>query len=374
MILKKINIVNFKNLTEVSLEPSPKINCFIGNNGVGKTNFLDALYYLSFCKSFNTSVDSQVIKHDADFFMLEGIYDNEQGGEDVLFAGMKRNVKKQFKRNGKLYSRLSEHIGRFPLVIVAPSDTNLIGGGSEERRRLLDMLISQYNPRYTDALLNYNKALQQRNVLLKQEGGCDDTLLLIWEEQMALHGTYIYEQREKLMKEFLPIFQEIYKRITKDNEKVSLKYCSHGQRGDLLSVIQNGREKDKILGYSLHGVHKDDLEMELNDFPMKREGSQGQCKSFALALKLAQFDVLRVQEQASMPLLLLDDIFDKLDSVRVEEIVKLVAGNRFGQIFITDTNREHLDKILHHSSMEYALFDVEKGNVKKRRTDDSCVG
>lgn len=363
MILKNISIINYKNIKGVNLELSPKINCLIGHNGVGKTNFLDAIYYLSFCRSAGNPIDSQIITHGEDFFMLEGNYLDDRGDVENIYCGMKRGSKKHFKRNKKEYKRLSQHIGLIPLIFVSPADASLIEGGSEERRKLMDVVISQYDYSYIEALTNYNKALQQRNALLKMEEEPDAALMEIWEQEMARNGELIYQKRDQFVKELIPIFQRIYQHISGQREEVSLKYVSHCQRGSLLEVIQRDRFKDRAVGYSLHGVHRDDLEMLIGDFQMKREGSQGQNKTFVLALKLAQFDFLRRTSSNTTPLLLLDDIFDKLDAQRVEAIVQLVSGENYGQIFITDTNRDHLDKILHESDGDYRMFTVENGNL-----------
>lgn len=364
MILENISIINYKNIKGVNLDLSPKINCLIGHNGVGKTNFLDAIYYLSFCRSANNPIDSQIIMHDENFFMLEGNYRTEQGDIENIYCGMKRGTKKHFKRNKKEYKRLSQHIGLVPLIYVSPSDSSLIEGGSEERRRLMDVVISQYDHSYIELLSNYNKALQQRNALLKMEEEPDSSLLDIWEQEMARNGELLFQKRLAFVDELVPVFQQIYQQISGQREIVSLRYISHCQRGPLLDVIQRDRFKDRAVGYSLHGVHRDDLEMLISDFQMKREGSQGQNKTFVLALKLAQFDFLRRTSSTTTPLLLLDDIFDKLDAQRVESIVQLVSGDNFGQIFITDTNRDHLDKILSKSDGEYKIFTVEGGDIE----------
>lgn len=364
MILENISIMNYKNIKGVNLDLSPKINCLIGHNGVGKTNFLDAIYYLSFCRSANNPIDSQIIMHDENFFMLEGNYRTEQGDIENIYCGMKRGTKKHFKRNKKEYKRLSQHIGLVPLIYVSPSDSSLIEGGSEERRRLMDVVISQYDHSYIELLSNYNKALQQRNALLKMEEEPDSSLLDIWEQEMARNGELLFQKRLAFVDELVPVFQQIYQQISGQREIVSLRYISHCQRGPLLDVIQRDRFKDRAVGYSLHGVHRDDLEMLIGDFQMKREGSQGQNKTFVLALKLAQFDFLRRTSSTTTPLLLLDDIFDKLDAQRVESIVQLVSGDNFGQIFITDTNRDHLDKILSKSNGEYKIFTVEGGDIE----------
>ena len=361
MILSQLSIINYRNIRAANLSFSPNVNCLIGHNGEGKTNLLDAIYYLSFCHSSFTNIDSQVITHDQDFFVIEGNYLTESGEAESVYAGMKRGTRKHFRRNKKEYKKFSEHIGLIPLIFVSPSDSILVDGGGEERRKLMDMVIAQYDKRYLEALNAYNKALQQRNALLKMEPAVDPALMEIWEAEMAQKGTVVYERRSAFVDEFVPVFQQIYQKISGEKETVSLRYVSHGQRGDLLDVIQRDRLKDLAVGYSLHGVHRDDLEMLINGYPMKREGSQGQTKTYVMALKLAQFDFLRRTSSQTTPLLLLDDIFDKLDSRRVEHIVDLVSGGSFGQIFITDTNRDHLDEILSHSGKDYRMFNVEKG-------------
>ena len=375
MILRQLSIVNYKNIREASLLFSPKINCFIGHNGAGKTNVLDAIYFLSFCRSAQSAVDSQAISHGEPFFVLEGSYDSGVADAPLIgiTCGMKRGAKKVFKRDKKAYKRLSEHIGLLPLVLVSPSDTLLIEGGSEERRRLMDMVISQLEHRYIESLNRYNKALQQRNAMLRQEDAEPDAdVLAILEEQMAQEGEFIYSRRLAFVERLVPLFQEFYERISGGHEQVSLSYTSHCQRGPLLEVIRRDRVKDRAVGYSLHGIHRDDLEILLDGHPMRREGSQGQQKTFVISLKLAQFAYLkRAMEQPSslglqMPLLLLDDIFDKLDAARVEQIVSLVSGEEFGQIFITDTNRDHHDQILRASSHDYKLFDVVDGEVSQK--------
>lgn len=367
MILKHISIINYKNIASADIDLSGKVNCFIGHNGEGKTNLLDAVYYLSFCRSAFTSVDSMVINHDQDFFVLEGEFLNKMAdGEEQpisVYCGMKRGTKKHFKRDKKEYKRLSQHIGLIPIVFVSPSDTLLIDGGGEERRKLMDMVIAQYDRSYIETLANYNKALQQRNVLLKMEEEPDAMLLDIWEQEMARNGEVLFEKRRAFVEELMPHFQNIYHQIAEGKEEVSLSYVSHCQRGPLLEVIRRDRMKDRAVGYSLHGSHRDDLEMLLGGYPMKREGSQGQHKTFVLALKLAQFEFLKRSGSATMPILLLDDIFDKLDAHRVEQIVRLVSGDSFGQIFITDTNRDHLDQILSAGATDFKLFRVEQGNV-----------
>ena len=367
MILKRISILNYKNLEQVELDFSPKMNCFIGQNGMGKTNLLDAVYYLSFCKSVSNPIDSQNIKHNQDFFVVQGSYLTDEGDPEEVYCGLKRRQKKQFKRNKKEYSKLSDQIGLIPLVMVSPADSELILGGSEERRRFMDVVISQYDREYLTALIRYNKAMAQRNTLFKAEVEPDDELMNVWEEMMASAGEVVFRKRNDFINEFIPTFQSFYSYISQDQELVNLSYESHAMQGDLLQLIRESRQRDRIMGYSLKGIHKDDLVMQLAEYPIKREGSQGQNKTYLVALKLAQFDFLRRTGSNTTPLLLLDDIFDKLDASRVEQIVKLVSGDKFGQIFITDTNRDHLDKILRKIEGDYKVFGVEQGAIYERK-------
>lgn len=363
MILRNLSILNYKNIAQAELDLSPGINCFIGRNGEGKTNLLDAVYFLSMCKSSNCSQDQMAIRHQQDVMVLQGSYLQDDGTPEEIHCGIKRGQKKTFRRGKKAYKRLSEHIGLIPLVMVSPSDSMLIAGGSEERRRFLDMVISQCEPAYIESLIRYNKALQQRNSMLKMEEDPDLELLSLWEEVMAREGEFIYSRRRVYVDAFVPTFQRYHDLISMGHEQVSLVYTSHCQRGPLLEVIQRDRFRDRAVGYSLHGIHKDDLDMSIGGYPIKREGSQGQNKTFLIALKLAQFDFLRQTGSRTTPLLLLDDIFDKLDSQRVEQIVKLVSSENFGQTFITDTNRDHLDQILACTRGEYRLFHVSGGEV-----------
>ena len=363
MILRQLSILNYKNIAEAQLSLSPGINCFIGHNGEGKTNLLDAVYFLSMCKSQTTTQDSLVVTHGREMMAVQGIYEREDGTQEDIHCGMKAGQKKVFRRAKKAYKRLAEHIGLIPIVVISPADQPLISGGSEERRRFMDIVISQSDANYLEALTRYNKALQQRNALLKMEPTPDAELFAIWEEQMAIYGEMIYRQRQAFVEELVPEFRQFYSHISQEHEQVGLCYTSHCQRGPLLDVIQRDRQKDIIMGYSLHGIHRDDLEMTLDGFPIKREGSQGQNKTFLTALKLAQFNYLHLHGRGTTPLLLLDDIFDKLDARRVEKIVDLVNGDRFGQIFITDTNRDHLNNILENLHADHRIFYVEGGNI-----------
>ena len=374
MILRKLSILNYKNIRSAELRLSPKFNCFVGMNGVGKTNILDAIYYLSSCRSIFNLPDSHLITHDESFFVLDAEYATDGGEPEMLYCGLKKGTKKHFKRNGKEYKRLSQHIGHVPVVLVSPSDSVIIDGGSEERRRLLDVVISQYDNTYLDTLTNYSRLLQQRNTLLKQEEEPDANLLDIIDMQMAETGKTLYVRRKEYVERLEPLFQQAYDAVSGSRERVSLSYISHCQRGDLLDILRESRAKDRVMGYSLHGVHRDDLNMSIAGYPIKKEGSQGQCKTYTIALKIAQFQFLRKTNLSNTPLLLLDDIFDKLDAKRVSHIVRLVSGNDYGQIFITDTNRERLDEILKSGDFDYKIFNIEDGMVcLKEESQESHV-
>jgi DNA replication and repair protein RecF len=378
MILEKISLLNFKNIEEAELSFSPKMNYLFGNNGMGKTNLLDALYYLSFTKNYTNLTDSQLIMHDREFMVLQGLYSDKEVAEEI-YCGIKRRQKKVFKRNKKEYERLSEHIGLIPLVMVSPADSELIQGGSDERRKFADMLICQYDKEYMQALIHYNKALQQRNALLKTaphkggeetppSAGWGEEMFILWEEQLSAYGQIIHNKRKAFVSGFLPIFNEYYHDISNDNESVDLTYESHLDTQDLTALLSERRERDKLLGFTTAGIHKDDFNFLLDDYLIRKIGSQGQNKTYLIALKLAQFRFL-VQKGSSIPILLLDDLFDKLDAKRVESIIRLVAQPEFGQIFITDTNRNYLDGILAQIQHSYCLFQVEKGNIQPQTVE-----
>jgi DNA replication and repair protein RecF len=337
------------------------MNCFFGNNGMGKTNLLDALFYLSFTKNHTNLLDFQLIMHDQDFSVLQGFYQDGDTLEEV-YCGIKRKQRKVFKRNKKEYERMSEHIGLIPMVMISPADTDLIQGGSDERRKFVDMVISQYDKEYLRSLIQYNKVLQQRNSLLKENNPPDNSLFEILEEQMIYHGDIIYGKRKEFITGFLPVFREYYRRICDGGESVDLQYESQLNNMPFNQLFNEKREKDKILGYTSVGTHKDDFLFLIDDYLIRKIGSQGQNKTYLIALKLAQFNLL-VQKSSSIPILLMDDIFDKLDANRVEQIITLVAGSEFGQICITDTNRKYLDEILSGMEHDYKLFQVENGTI-----------
>lgn len=357
---------------EAEIAFSPKINCLIGSNGEGKTNVLDAIYFLSFTKSATNAIDSLNVRHGEDVMMVQATYDLN-GVCETINCAMKMHQRKRLMRNKKEYKKLTEHIGLLPLIMVSPNDIYLVSGGSEERRKFMDGLISQLHPEYLHLLSRYNQALLQRNKLLKLEEEPDILLMETYEEEMALVGEQIYQRRKELIEELIPVFKQYYQRIAGLEETVNLRYTSHCERGPLLDVIQRDRHKDRAVGYSLHGVHKDDLEMTLGGYPLKKEASQGQNKTYLVALKLAQFECLKQTGSHTTPLLLLDDIFDKLDAKRVESIVNLVCNDQFGQIFITDTNRENLDKILKRTTNDYKIFNVKDGVVTQQGHDTDYI-
>lgn len=364
MFIRNLTVINYKNLIQADLEFSSKLNCFIGNNGVGKTNLLDCIFYLSFCKSCYNVSDSQNIRHSEDFFVLQGKYDCGGEPEDI-YGGFKAGHKKIFRRNKKEYERLSDHIGLLPLVMISPADSALIQGGSEERRRFMDSVISQYDRQYLDWILKYNRALLQRNNLLKffADHPFDADTLEVWNEQLIITGEKIYNKRVEFLNELLPVFQRYYDIICRGHEKVQLEYQSQLTQNDFRKLLKDSVVKDRLLQYTTMGIHKDDLEFRIGDHPIKKLGSQGQTKTFLISLKFAQFDFICSVNRVK-PILLLDDIFDKLDSSRVEQIVKLVSDSNFGQIFITDTNREHLEGIIREvGGADYKIFLVSDGQI-----------
>jgi DNA replication and repair protein RecF len=367
MYLKKLSLTFFKNYDQAELEFSPKINCFVGNNGVGKTNILDAIHYLSLTKSFFNNIDSVNIKHNEDYFIIQGnfVRDDE---ENNIFCSFHKQKQKLLKRNGKEYHKLSDHVGRYPVVMISPADSALIVEGSEVRRKFLNKIISQYDPGYLDSVLKYNKVLQQRNKLLKDfkfSGKFDSDILSIWDSQLIKYGKYIFAERDVLVNELIPVFNEYYSLISNEKELVKLNYRSHLKEGEFAAMLQDSVEKDRILEYTTIGIHKDDLMLEMDDFPVKSLGSQGQQKSYLVALKLAKFDYIK-RKAGFSPILLLDDIFDKFDADRVEQIIRLVGNHRFGQIFITDTHKSRLHDILTTVDSDYKLFKIgENGNVEE---------
>jgi len=359
MHLEKITLVNFKNFESQSFDFEAKINCFVGNNGVGKTNVLDAIYYLSFAKSYFNSVATQNIRHSEDFFMIEGSYQMDDR-VDIVVCSLKRGHKKVIKRNGKAYEKFSDHIGYLPLVIISPADRDLIIEGSETRRKFIDNVISQSDKGYLQTLINYSKVLAQRNSLLKYFAAnrtFDALNLKVYNEQLNVYGTEIYNKRKLFLEDFIPIFKQRYESISNSKEKVNLVYKTQLADNSLLDLFEQSVEKDRVLQYTTVGTHKDDLSFEIDGYPVKKFGSQGQQKSYLVALKLAQFDFIRKQIQVK-PILLLDDIFDKLDDSRVEQIINLVNNDEFGQLFISDTHKERTEEVVRKTNQSFKIFEL----------------
>ncbi len=370
MYLKTIALTNFKNYELNELEFSHKINCFVGNNGVGKTNILDAIHYLSLTKSFFNSIDSISIRNGEDYFIIQGSFDRDEE-EDQIYCAFQKQKPKLLKRNGKEYQKLSDHVGRYPVVMISPADSALITEGSEDRRKFLNKIISQYNSEYLESVLSYNKALQQRNRLLKDfktSGRFDVDMLSIWDAQLVRYGNLIHSERNLLVNELIPVFQEYYSLISSGKEMVKLKYRSQLSDGDFAEALMNTVDKDRYLEYTTVGIHKDDLVLEMNDFSVKALGSQGQQKSYLVALKLAKFDYIK-RKAGFSPILLLDDIFDKFDAERVEQIIRLVGNHRFGQIFITDTHKDRLQEILTSHNADYKLFKISGDGISEEIAD-----
>ncbi len=369
MILQQIDICNFKNIASASLEFSPSVNGLLGNNGMGKSNLLDAIHFMSLCKSFTGAPEAMLTRRGETFATVRARY-LRRGQEEILTLGMAEGKRKSLRRQGKEYARLSEHIGQFPLVMSSPDDIELIRGTAELRRKLMDIVISQTDARYLDALIRYNRALQQRNSLLRDQCA-DPNLFLAIETAMDMSATYIVGARIDWVKRLTEITNRYHTAIAgPDAPPIQLSYLSPlAEAGSSLAqLLDHNRHHDRMLHHTSVGPHRDDLEMLQDTLPMRRAASQGQCKTFAIALRLAQYEFLRQANPAVKPLLLLDDIFDKLDATRVERIMALVSDtDRFGQIFITDTNRAHLDEIMSRTSASqgYALWNVADGQFEK---------
>ncbi len=357
MFLQSLSLLNYKNFESESFTFDPKINCFVGSNGVGKTNALDAIYHLSFGKSYFNPITSQNIKHGEDFFVIEGIYEKNDRDEKIVVSA-KRGQKKIIKRNGKPYEKFSEHIGFLPLVIISPADRDLIIEGSETRRKFMDGVISQGDPEYLQKLIAYNKVLVQRNSLLKYfaaNNTFNQDTLDIYNEQLHSFGSVIFEKRTAFLEKFIPIFLKRYQSISNSSEKVNLAYKSQLQEKELLSLLEENITKDKFTQYTNYGIHKDDLYFEIEGHPIKKFGSQGQQKSYLIALKLAQFDFIKAQSKVT-PILLLDDIFDKLDEQRVAQLIALVDNENFGQLFISDTHGDRTEEVVKKVHQTYKMF------------------
>ncbi|MEI6765431.1 MAG: DNA replication/repair protein RecF [Bacteroidota bacterium] len=365
MHLQNLFLSNFKNYRNAELQFTDKINCFVGDNGVGKTNLLDAIYYLSFCKSFFNQSDSQNILHDEDFFLVKGTFSREEMTDDTVSCLQKRGQRKQFRINKKEYERLSEHIGLFPSVMVSPADTELIYGGSDERRKFMDSVISQFDRIYLDDLIAYNKALFQRNRLLKLFGSgmpFDNDALDIWDVQLANLGSRIFEKRTAFIQGFTPVFDRLFSKISQDREGVTLEYQSQLSEEKPDVLLRNSISRDCAAQFTTCGIHKDDLQFNLGGLPIRKFGSQGQQKTFTIAIRLAQFEYIRTIKDFK-PLLLFDDIFDKLDEHRVRQLLDLVSEHSFGQVFISDTHPERIINTIKSIEAETKVFKIHDGLV-----------
>ncbi len=365
MYLKELRLANFKNCESADLAFSEKVNCFVGLNGAGKTNVLDSIYYLSFCKSFFNATDKLNIRHDQDFFSIHGTYGFDDKENESVSCVQKRDAKKSFKFNKKEYDRLSDHIGKFPLVMISPYDRDLINDGSELRRKFIDGVISQFDPLYLNALLKYNRALLQRNMQLRQFADSrhfDRSLLQLWDDQLCVCADDIHDKRQLFLDEFKPIFQHYYEVVSGAKEKVAVIYNSKLDNKPLQQLLEENLQQDTYSCYTNVGIHKDDLEFLLDGHPLKKFGSQGQQKSFVVSIRLAQFEY-NYQKIGYKPILLLDDIFDKLDDERVKKLVRLVGDNHFGQVFITDTQRQRIERLFEDTDINHRIFEVESGHI-----------
>ena len=364
MYLQQLSVINFKNYAEAELTFSDGVNAFTGDNGAGKTNLLDAIHYLSLCKSYFNPIDSQQIKQGADFFIINGDF-NKNNKHEKIACAVKRNQKKQFKRNKKDYERLADHIGLFPLVMISPYDTSIITEGSEDRRKFIDNVLSQTDHNYLDEVIAYNKILNGRNAFLKMiadTGRYDPHLLEVMDEQLITAGNSIFKKRKAFMEGFTDIFNRHYQFLTEDAEQVELIYESQLLQDDLSALLKKSIERDRALERTTAGIHKDDLQFIIHGMPMKKFGSQGQQKSFLIALKLAQYTFL-TRQKGFKPLLLLDDIFDKLDDKRVTKLMQMVSDNDFGQVFITDTSINRVQNIFTGMDVPIKLFKVKGGEI-----------
>ncbi|HIZ86251.1 MAG TPA: DNA replication and repair protein RecF [Candidatus Coprenecus stercoravium] len=368
MYLKRIIVSNFKNVVSADVTFSPKINCICGDNGEGKTNFLDAVYYLSMTKSFLSSTDRYTFTYGERETVLHGSYGTESGTEDIAVS-VRSDGNKSVRRNDKAYKRVSDHIGRIPVVMTSPSDISLINDSGEERRRFLNMMISQMDQEYLRAVMAYGRLLRQRNSLLKQEP-VQDMLLDTVSERMYGFSETVYKGRSRAAEMLCGRTESFYNMISGGKEHVELRYRSDLSGGKTTSgLFDANRQRDKIMGYTTAGVQRDDLEFMMDGYPVRRCSSQGQQKSFLIALKMAQYSVMK-EEKGLAPILLFDDLFDKLDAGRVASLIRMVVEGDFGQIFITDTDEDRLRKIVGGITDQGKFFNVCKGQV--RSSSENC--
>ncbi len=365
MNLQQLNLYNFKNYKTAELGFSPKVNCFIGDNAAGKTNLLDAIYYLSFCKSYFNPIDSQNINHTEDYFSIQGKYQVNGDKSDTIHCVQKRNHKKSFKLNKKEYGRLADHIGKYPLVMISPYDRDLINEGSDVRRRFINSVISQFDKLYLDDLINYNRVLGQRNSLLKQfaeNNSFDLEMLEVWNRQLVQLAGQIYPKRKEFLENYIPIFNKYFETVSGGKEQVTISYDSQLETHGMEELLMVSVGRDRAVRYTTAGIHKDDLIFHIEGYPVKKFGSQGQQKSFIIAIRLAQYEYIK-NLKGYKPVMLLDDIFDKLDDKRVEQLIKLTSDNNFGQVFITDTQRERIEHMLQEIDIDHKIFEIRNGEA-----------
>lgn len=360
MRLKKLSLLHFKNIARQELEFCRGVNCLVGDNGAGKTNVMDAIYYLSMCKSSLPMTDTQSIRHGEEGFLVEGQYVSDEEKNERIVCSFTRKGGKVLKRNGKEYERLADHVGLVPAVIVSPADNALISDAAEERRRYLNACISQLDRPYLANVMRYNAVLAERNRLLKMQP--DETMLAIYDNQLTDYGTKIHAARQAFAERLQPVVAEYYRILSGDREEVELHYKSELGERPFDEILRAARQKDLANEYTTSGIHRDDLTLRIGGYPLRKYGSQGQQKSFLIALKLAQYAVV-AETCGEKPILLLDDLFDKLDAGRVEQLIRLVSDEAFGQIFITDCNPTRLKSILDEAGGEYALFTVANGEI-----------
>ncbi|NND94475.1 MAG: DNA replication/repair protein RecF [Flavobacteriales bacterium] len=368
LTLKSLHLVNFKNHRETRFDFDSRINCITGMNGSGKTNVLEAIYYLSFCKGYFNPQDAQNVLHGEEYFSIRG--ESDRGGPVAVSCAVQKGQRKRFKKDDKEYERLADHIGSFPVVIISPYDVDLIREGSEERRKFVDMVISLDDRDYLNTIIDYNRALSQRNNLLKYfwaNRTMDKTQLGLWNEQLCHLGAKVYARRASFFEEFRPIFKEIQSAVSLGRDDADIHYRSQLSEGDMLPQLEAALDKEMARHHTLVGTHKDDMLMTVNGHAVKKFGSQGQQKTFLIAMKLAQFQFIKAKTGLK-PLLLLDDVFDKIDDERVAYMVDLVSEQKFGQIFITDTSKERLGRVL--SDIGESYNTIELTNLKSEKVEE----
>lgn len=360
MYLKELSVINFKNISSEQISLCDGVNCFVGDNGTCKTNLMDAVHFLSMCKSSLQMTDGQCVMHGQKSFMLEGVYEFSSGRTHQICCAFTRGGQKVIKRNGKPYDRMSDHVGMIPVVMVSPQDSSLVSDAAEERRRYLNSFLAQIDREYLCAAMRYNAVLQERNRYLKSAS--DETMLLIYDQQLSAAASKIFDARSQIVQQMIPLVQHYYSLLSQDREAVDLSYRSELSEAPLSELLLSARQKDIICQFTTSGVHRDDLLFSIGGFPLRRYGSQGQQKSFLVALKLAQYRII-AERTGEKPIMLLDDVFDKLDRDRVTQLIKIVSGPDFGQIFITDCNLQRMEDVLSHTQSDRIIFNVEPGRI-----------